>query len=338
MQQHPVLVIGPEDDVSSKLLALCQATGNDAWHYISIPDDSKEWKEAPKVLISAKLEETVRNKRTGVALIKEGLDEDLRLYKKAIENGAEEVFSIEGSIDKIVDFINQETIMHKPSIVIVIHGTCGQVGTTSLAISLAQKSVKKSSCLLIDTHRLHNGLARYIEGDGYDWGDFIEIEGRISSHYLEDSLPNITNIPCLTWFKNDSRKHNVSHETFYSVLKAAEQKYDFIIIDWAAHEIPDFLLPVHHVVLLRARCGDAEIANTFGTITNNPLLVLTGKIPPGVTKDLIEEVTKIPLSYHLKEQKSYINYEQQEPEKTLKALEKTQYPELATHLIKELGV
>ncbi|MFT4245778.1 MAG: hypothetical protein QM571_04580 [Micrococcaceae bacterium] len=337
MQQHPVLVIGTEDDVSSKLLELCQATGNDAWHYVSIPDDSKEWKEAPKVLISAKLEETVQ-KRNGVALIKEGLNEDLRLYKRAIENGAEEVFSIEGSIDRIVDFINQETIVHKPCIAIVIHGTCGHVGATSLAISMAQEILKKFSCLLIDTHRLHNGLARYIEGDGYDWGDFIEVEGRISSHYLEDSLPKITNIPCLTWFKNDSRKQTVSHETFYSVFKAAEQKYDFIIVDWAAHEIPDFLQSVHHIVLLRARCGDAEIANTFGTITNNPLLVLTGKIPPGVTKDLIEEVTKIPLCYHLKEQRNYVNYDHEEPENTLKALEKTQYPELAVHLIKELEV
>ncbi|MFT4148414.1 MAG: hypothetical protein QM632_06470 [Micrococcaceae bacterium] len=330
--QDPVLVIGPQGELSSKLLALCQSTGHDAWHYDCFP--AQKWKNAPSILICADAEISIQQKRAGVALVA-SKDLTLELYQQAIELGAEEIHSLENATNEIADFLNREHFTATECKVILIHGTSGSAGSTSLALSLAQQYQKQNKkCLLVDTHQYHKGLSAFIEEDGVDWSDFLSVQGTFSLHHFQ-SLPKISQVPCLTWTRADSLQFLLEPRVFASVLETAQSAFDVVVIDGSAEnltEIPEATL----VIMMRATANEAIIAQQLRKQVTEMLCIVQGKIPTGVDEKLIKETVALEELFYIKHQKHCEGLSIAEPEKFLKALAKSEYPKFAQHFIEKL--
>ncbi|WP_084500375.1 septum site-determining protein Ssd [Brevibacterium album] len=144
---------------------------------------------------------------------------------------------------------------------------CGGAGASVLAAALAMRGSREGlRTVLVDADPLGGGIDLLLGAEsasGLRWPDLAESKGRLRPSTLVHALPQAEGVSLLSWDRTTAAEH--SADVFDSVLAAAQQAFDFVVVDLPRHSALDSARACHHLVLVvpgrvRAAVGAARVA------------------------------------------------------------------------------
>ena len=140
------------------------------------------------------------------------------------------------------------------------------------------------------------------DSPGARWSDYCERRGRLSSAALHDALPTRGGLAVLSWHRGAIEP--VTPETMRSVLDAASQGYDLVVVDLprqatgastealATADLTLIVLPAE----IRATVAADRVADLARHYTRDLRLVVRGPAPGGLKPAVIAESLRLPLA------------------------------------------
>lgn len=144
---------------------------------------------------------------------------------------------------------------------------CGGAGASVLAASLAVRGQREGlSTVLVDADPLGGGIDLVLgaeAADGLRWPDLTESKGRLRPSTLVRALPRADGLSLLSWDR--SAAPDQPADVFGTVLAAAQQAFDFVVVDLPRHSPLSSARACHHLLLIvparvRAAVGAARVA------------------------------------------------------------------------------
>src|SRR5699024_5953347 len=114
---------------------------------------------------------------------------------------------------------------------------CGGAGATVLAAALAVEGQRSGlRTVLVDGDPLGGGIALVLGAEtteGLRWPALAASKGSLRPSTLVDALPRTDGLAVLSWDRTDAA--DASEHVFDTVLGAAQQAFDFVVVDLPRH-------------------------------------------------------------------------------------------------------
>lgn len=168
-----------------------------------------------------------------------------------------------------------------PAVTWGIVGGSGGAGASVLACALARQAAATGvSTVLLDADPLGGGLDLVLGAEsaqGLRWPALTESRGHLRPSTLLGALPRVGDLALLSW---DREGHDELHgDVFDAVLAAAQQAFDFVVVDIPRHASLDRARACHHIALVtparvRAAVAAARVARSLQGVNSSVGLVV----------------------------------------------------------------
>ncbi|WAL39170.1 MULTISPECIES: septum site-determining protein Ssd [Brevibacterium] len=165
--------------------------------------------------------------------------------------------------------------------------TCGVVagsggaGASVLACALARHAAAQGiSTVLLDADPLGGGLDLVLgceSAQGLRWPALAASRGRLRPSTLLNALPRAGDLAILSWDREG--REELDEEVFDAVLAAAQQAFEFVVVDVPRHASAARARACHHVALVtparvRAAVAAARVARSLEAVNSSLGLVV----------------------------------------------------------------
>ncbi|MDQ6525162.1 septum site determining protein [Nocardioides sp. LHD-245] len=233
----PPLVVTADDELLAELLPLAAAADVAP----TIARDPRTalvtWARAPVVLVGADLAAAMAQVAPGPrprSYVVSGPRPPDRLFRTALDLGAENVIELSGSTDWLVELLADLTEHHpdRARVVGVIGGT-GGAGATTFACALGQWAARSGDAVVIDCDPQGPGLDRMLgleRREGFRWDALCQTTGRLSARSLREALPRRGRLGVLSWYV-DGRAQTLQAFAVREALSAARRGHRVVVVD-----------------------------------------------------------------------------------------------------------
>ncbi|MCQ9368612.1 hypothetical protein NQ038_00930 [Brevibacterium sp. 50QC2O2] len=139
---------------------------------------------------------------------------------------------------------------------------CGGAGASVLACALARHGAESGlSTVLLDADPLGGGLDLLLgceDAEGLRWPSLAASRGRLLPSTLTQALPRAGDLAILSWDRHGV--DDLAAEVFDTVLSAAQQAFDLVVVDLPRHTPIDRVRACHEVVVVTPARVRAAVA------------------------------------------------------------------------------
>ena len=184
---------------------------------------------------------------------------------------------------------------------------CGGAGATVLAAALALEAQRGGlQTVLVDADPLGGGVDLVLGAEtapGLRWPALAASKGSLRPSMLVESLPRVEGLALLSWDRTDA--HDPPPHVLDSVLSAAQQAFDFVVVDLPRHATGPAVRACHHVQIViparvRAAVGAARVAGRLRSAHHTVGAVVRQDDRAGLPAPQIAEAVGLPLTASLR--------------------------------------
>lgn len=197
-----------------------------------------------------------------------------------------------------------------PAITVGIVPGCGGAGATVLAAALAAEGQRAGlRTVLVDGDPLGGGIDLVLGAEGTDglrWPALAASKGSLRPSTLIDVLPRVDGLALLSWDRTDAAE--APQQVFDTVVGAAQQAFDFVVVDLPRHAVGGAVRACHHVQIVvparvRAAVGAARVAARLRTGHHNVGLIVRQDDRGGIPARHVADAVGLPLTAQLQTEK-----------------------------------
>lgn len=178
----------------------------------------------------------------------------------------------------------------------------GGAGASVLACALARQAAAAGiSTVLLDADPLGGGLDLVLgceSAQGLRWPALAASRGRLRPSTLLHALPQTGNLAVLSWDREG--REELDGEVFDAVLAAAQQAFEFVVVDVPRHASVDRAKACHHIALVtparvRAAVAAARVARSLEAVHSSVGLVVRESGRAALDPELLAQTIGLPL-------------------------------------------
>lgn len=184
---------------------------------------------------------------------------------------------------------------------------CGGAGATVLAAALAVEGQRSGlRTVLVDGDPLGGGIDLVLGAEtteGLRWPALAASKGSLRPSTLVDALPRTDGLAVLSWDRTDAA--DASEHVFDTVLGAAQQAFDFVVVDLPRHAAATAVRACHRVQLVvparvRAAVGAAQVAGRLRAGHHRVGLVVREDERGGIPAEQVADAVGLPLTAQMR--------------------------------------
>lgn len=194
-----------------------------------------------------------------------------------------------------------------PATTVGIIPGCGGAGATMLAAALAVEGQRAGlRTVLVDGDPLGGGIDLVLGAEtteGLRWPALAASKGSLRPSTLVDALPRVDGLAVLSWDRTDAA--DTSGHVFDTVLGAAQQAFDFVVVDLPRHAAGGVVRACHHVQLVvparvRAAVGGAQVAGRLRAGHHRVGLIVREDERGGIPAQQVADAVGLPLTARMR--------------------------------------
>jgi secretion/DNA translocation related CpaE-like protein len=307
------LVASADEDLLDDLLRLLAAAGAEPEVATGGPALRRAHREAPLVLLGADVlaSAPVRGlpRRPGVVVVA-AQEPPAPVWAAAVEQGAERVAVLPADEGWLVSRV--ASALRRPvdrGRLVVVGGSCGGAGVSTLAAALALTAAPGSDgALLVDTDGWGGGLDLLLgaeRDEGLRWPDLAGLRGRVAGDALMAALPEVGGVSVLATSR--SAPGEVPAEALTAVVEAARAGGWPVVVDLPRTAGPEVAAAVLAeadlaVLVVPARLRAASAARLLveppgdgRSAPWSPAQLVVREVPSGLSADEVADVVGRPV-------------------------------------------
>ncbi len=194
-----------------------------------------------------------------------------------------------------------------PATTVGIVPGCGGAGATMLAAALAVEGQRSGlRTVLVDGDPLGGGIDLVLgaeTAEGLRWPALAASKGSLRPSTLVDALPRIAGMAVLSWDRTAAA--DTSGHVFDTVLGAAQQAFDFVVVDLPRHAAGGVVRACHHVQLVvparvRAAVGAAQVAGRLRSGHDRVGVIVREDERGGIPAQQVADAVGLPLTARMR--------------------------------------